>query len=361
MLRMLRTLSARRSKGRAILSILGIALGVALGYGVSLVNRAAVADLAAAVRTLAGEADLQVRGGRAGFSEDLYPRIAHLAGVASVSPGLELDAGLAGTERTIRVVGIDAVRQGRTELLKPDRAILSPAAAAMAKDRVALQVGEKSVALEVADVDASLKGVVALTDISTAQWRLGRLGELNRLDVVLKRNVQREKILEAIQAVLPPGVYVSPLENAEQASAYPSRAYRLNLNVLAMVALFTGGFLVFSAQALEVARRRGEHALLRVLGLAKSEVAALVLLEAAVLGSAGALAGVGLGFALATAAARTIGVDLGTGTFTGVFTQIDFSIPGAIVYFLCGVMVAVLGAVLPALDAAARAPARALK
>src|SRR3954467_10598725 len=137
MLRMLRTLSARRSKGRAVLSVVGIALGVALGYGVSLVNRAAVADLAAAVRTLAGEADLQVRGGRAGFSEDLYPRIAHLPGVASVSPGLELEVGLAGPERTILVVGIDAVRRGRTELLKPDRAIVSPAAAAMVKDRLA--------------------------------------------------------------------------------------------------------------------------------------------------------------------------------------------------------------------------------
>ena len=77
--------------------MLGIALGVALGYGVALVNRAAVDDLAAAVRTLAGEADLQVRGGRGGFAEDLYPRIARLPGVAAASPGLELDAGIAGT------------------------------------------------------------------------------------------------------------------------------------------------------------------------------------------------------------------------------------------------------------------------
>ena len=68
------------------------------------------------------------------------------------------------------------------------------------------------------------------------------------------------------------------VENLEQASAYPSRAYRVNLDVLAMVALFTGGFLVFSAQALETARRRGEHALLRVLGLQRRGVARLVLL-----------------------------------------------------------------------------------
>src|SRR6266480_2160008 len=98
---------------RKLLTVLGIALGVALGYGVHLVNRAAVNDVAAVVRSLAGEADLEVRGGRSGFSESLYPRVARLPGVAAVSPGLELDAGLAGTERSIRVIGIDALRERR--------------------------------------------------------------------------------------------------------------------------------------------------------------------------------------------------------------------------------------------------------
>jgi len=99
--------SARRPRGRMALSVLGIALGVALGYAVHLVNRAAVSDLAAAVRSLAGEADLEVRGGRAGFSELLYPRIARIPGVAVASPVLELDVGVAGSGRTLRVVGLD--------------------------------------------------------------------------------------------------------------------------------------------------------------------------------------------------------------------------------------------------------------
>jgi putative ABC transport system permease protein len=361
MLGLLRTLGARRSKGRAILSVVGIALGVALGYGVSLVNRAAVDDLAAAVRMLAGEADLQVRGGRAGFPEELYPRIARLPGVVSVSPGLELDAGLAGGERTIRVVGIDAVRQGRIELLKPDRAILSAAAAALVQDRLELVVGGDTVTLRVADVDASLKGMVALTDVATAQWRLGRLGELNRLDVFLGREADRAKIEKQIKDQLPPGVHVSPVESAAQASAYPSRAYRVNLNVLAMVALFTGGFLVFSAQALEVARRRGEHALLRVLGLRRGGLARLVLLEAAALGAAGGLLGVALGYGLAAAALRAWGADLGAGAFRGVFPDLHFSPLAALLFFLAGIGIALAGALLPALDAARAAPARALK
>ena len=50
MLRLLAMLSARRPRSRALLAIAGIGLGVALGYGVHLVNRAAVSDLAASVR-----------------------------------------------------------------------------------------------------------------------------------------------------------------------------------------------------------------------------------------------------------------------------------------------------------------------
>src|SRR5213595_2196091 len=360
MLRLL-LLGSHRPRGRALLSVLGIALGVALGYGVYLVNRAAVDELAAAVRGLAGEADLEVRGGRGGFPDSLYPAIARLPGVASASPGLELDAGLAGSERTIRLIGIDALRERRPELLTPDRVLLAAAAAELAKgDRLRLVVGHRTVELQVGGV-VDLKGVEALTDIATAQWRLERLGQLNRLDVRLKRGADREAVRLRIAALLPPGVHVAPVQALEQASATPSRSYRVNLNVLAMVALFTGGFLVFSAQALETARRRGEHALLRVLGLERRGIARLALLEAAALGAIGALIGLALGYALAIAAMRTWGADLGAGQFRNLFPELRFSPYGALVYFAAGIAVSVLGALLPARDAARTPPARALK
>ena len=196
MLRLLVVLNARRSRARAVLSVLGIALGVALGYGVDLVNRAAVEELAASVRELAGEADLEVRGGgRSGFPEALYPRVARLPGVALVAPRLELDAAVAGAQRSIRVIGVDALREAGLRppgaaplgLLEPDKVYLSPQAARLAEGgKLRLAVGTKVVALEVAG-ELPVKGVVAVTDIATVQWRLERLGELNRLDVRLAR------------------------------------------------------------------------------------------------------------------------------------------------------------------------------
>src|SRR5947207_5669780 len=229
MLRLLALFNSRRPRARVLLSVAGIALGVALGYAVHLVNRAAVDDIAAAVRSVAGEADIEVRGGRSGFAESLYPAVAKLPGVAFVSPVLELDVGLGGTERTLRVLGVDILRAGalqpallleeRYELLAPDKAFLSAGAAAalgLGKgDALRLVVGQKTVALQVAGVlpSSALRGQAALVDIATAQWRFARLGELNRLDVRLKPHARREAALAGIQGLLPPGVHAAALEN----------------------------------------------------------------------------------------------------------------------------------------------------
>jgi len=183
MLRLAILFNAHRPRGRIALSVAGIALGVALGYAVHLVSRAAVEDVAAAVRSVAGEADIEVRGGRSGFPEALYPRIARLQGVRVVSPALELDVGVAGTEKTLRVIGLDILRgavlqpalatEDRFELLSPDNVLVSAGAAtAMGVEKggtLRLIVGSRAIELHVAGVlpASALRGQAALVDIAT--------------------------------------------------------------------------------------------------------------------------------------------------------------------------------------------------
>src|SRR5262252_1636664 len=90
--------------GRLALSVLAIALGVALGYAVQLINQAAINEFASAVQTLSGEADLAVRGPRAGFDEALYPRLAARSEVAVASPVLEVDAKIPGRREALQVL-----------------------------------------------------------------------------------------------------------------------------------------------------------------------------------------------------------------------------------------------------------------
>jgi len=290
---------------------------------------------------------------------------------------LEAEAGVAGSKHSIRLIGIDPLRAGllqpslfaddpgrRLALLKPDAVVLSAAASEIFTNKtLKIVAGLETVDLDVAGTlpASSLRGVAAFTDVATAQWRLGRLGELNRVDLRLEPGTDLDAMRAKVLALLPPGVHVATLDAVEESSANLSRAYRVNLNVLALVALFTGGFLVFSAQALEVARRRQEHALLRVLGLARSGVTRLVLVEAAALGALGAALGIAMGYGLALVAARAGGADLGAGFFRGVAPQVEFPLAAGAAFFVGGIAVAPAGALLPALDAARAAPAQALK
>lgn len=365
-------------KGRLALSVLAIALGVALGYAVQLINQAAINEFGAAVQTLSGEADLAVRGPRAGFDESLYPRIAALREVAVASPVLEVDARLPGRREPLQILGLDIFRAARIQpflaagesdrldFLQPDRIFLSAAAAewlGLKKgDALSVQVGLRVLSLRIAGVVAETRRQrFAVIDIGAAQAIFGRSGYLNRIDLRLRPGVDPERLAARLQAELPAGTVAERPEADMERSGAPSRAYRVNLNVLALVALFTGGLLVFSAQALAVVRRRAQLALLRVLGVTRRGLVAMLLAEAAAVGALGAVAGIALGYAGAGAVLRHFGAELGGGYFRGLAPELMLDWPALILFFVLGVLAAVLGSLAPALEAAAAAPAAALK
>jgi putative ABC transport system permease protein len=140
-----------------------------------------------------------------------------------------------------------------------------------------------------------------------------------------------------------------------------SRAYRVNLTVLALVALFTGAFLVFSVLSLSVAKRAQQFALLGVLGLSGRKRLRLVLWESLFLGLLGSAVGIALGTALAALALKLLGGDLGGGFFAGTAPKLQFSGWAALLYGAMGVTAALVGGWWPARAAQALPPAQTLK
>jgi putative ABC transport system permease protein len=371
---------------RAVLAIAAIAVGVAMGFAIHLINAAAFNEFSAAVKSLAGQADVQVAGREATFDEAVYPRLATHEGVAVASPVLEVDAAVTGAKGVLKVVGVDPFRAGfvepglvgqpaegrQADVLADDAIFLSPAAQAWLGARpgavVLLRAGTRDIRLRVAGSAAARAGQrLGIMDIGAAQWRFNRIGKLSRVDLKLRDGVSREAFERQLSAELErafPGRFrvAQPNDAGQQSrTSNMSRAYRVNLTVLALVALFTGAFLVFSTQALSVLRRRGQFALLRVLGLERRALLRQVLVEGASLGALGSLIGIGAGYALAAAALHFFGGDLGAGYFPGVRPQVTFSPLAACVYFALGLGVALLGCMMPALEAARARPAVALK
>ncbi|WP_374146140.1 FtsX-like permease family protein [Sphingomonas sp. 28-63-12] len=365
---------------RFLLTAMAIAIGVALGFAVHLVNGSALASFDGAMRGISGAAALSVRAtSPLGFDERLYPIVARADGVADVSPVVSLRARI-GSAR-ITLLGLDIIRAA---VVTPSLIGVSPRGPDTGKDAIfddtalylsrrlmieaRLRVGARvivaanghAVTLRVAGMLPALDDSVSIgvIDIATAQWRFGRIGRLDRLDLALADRATAEA---ALRKTLPPAAILSSPEAQSAQGDSLSRAYRVNLDMLALVALLTGGFLVYSAQSLSVVRRQRAFALLRTLGMPRSGVVAAVVVEGLAIGVIGAAAGLAAGYALAWGAVQWLGGDLGAGYFRDGHAQVVFQPMAALVFFGLGLLAAVLGSALPARIAALAAPAAALK
>jgi putative ABC transport system permease protein len=230
-------------------------------------------------------------------------------------------------------------------------------------DQLHLRVGTQAIKLRVAGglVRTRAGQRLGVMDIGAAQWRFQRLGQLSRIELKLVRGIDHDRLKAALARDLGAQYLVTETADQEVRVANMSRAYRVNLNMLALVALFTGAFLVFSTQALSIVRRRSQFALLRVLGLTRQQLLGQILLEGAVFGSLGSLLGLGLGYLVAAGAVDVFGGDLGSGFFSGVKPQLHFDPFAAAIFFMLGLTVTLLGSAAPAREAAKAKPALALK
>ena len=388
--------SLLRRRLATALSLLAIALGVALGLAVQLIHGAALDEFGRGMRLVAGEADLQLVGPREGFDEAVFVALARHPAVAAASPIVEVEARLPGRDDSLRILGVDVFRvlrmqpglmpladgdgaeAGRFAALQPDRLFLTDDARARLAEphrtragetqppalmdgRLRVQSGVRSVTLELAGRVPGMGGVLGVMDIAGAQQAFGRIGVLSRIDLKIAEGVSVQGAIEALGPTLPPGLALRPPEAAASEVGTLSRAYRVNLTMLAAIALLTGAFLVFSTQLLSVARRRREFALLRALGLERRMLMRGLLAEGAALGLIGGLLGVALGHGLAAGAFSLVGGDLGAGFFSGLRPTLHFDALLSLSYLLLGAAAGVAGTWLPAREAARVAPARALR
>ncbi len=379
---------ARTHRLRTGVQVLAIAVGVALGYAVSLINTAALAEFNAALREVNGEADAAIEGPRSGFDEQLFARVAAHPGVALASPVLATDVLVIGKDARLPILGVDALRAGwvtpgllpdfspgppRDDNAEPasrfalfgDGIFLSPAAlerfGVQSGDTLQVQAGDQRVTLTVrGSLPATRPGrLLGVMDLGFAQWRLDRLGMLTRIDLKLRPGVTAESLRTDLP--LPPGVTLAGPDAGEARLATLSRAYRVNLNVLALVALFTGGFLVFSLQVQATLTRRPQLAYLRAAGVTAGGLQWLLVAEAATIGVIGSALGLLLGIGIARGVLGALGGDLGGGYFGSFKPGLLLPATTTVGYAALGVLAAIAGGLVPAREAAHAAIAPALR
>jgi putative ABC transport system permease protein len=384
----------RRHPARQLVALIAVMLGVALAFAVHLVNASALDEFAQAARTVDGRPDLEVRAVRETFPDAAFARIAATSGVSAAVPVLEAGVGMrtgdpAGPKGkgriAVRLIGTDALGIARTapallprnlpgadrlDFFAPDAVFLNAAALqalglgdqAAAGARLTMLAGQKEHSLRLAGTVAAGGGPVAVMDIAAAQVLLDMGGKLSRIELRLSPGTDAQTASAALRTLaVPAGAQVAaPADTASRVGDL-SRAYRVNLAVLALIALFTGAYLVFSMTSLSVAKRAPQFALLGVLGVTPRGRRALVLGEATLLGVLGSALGLLLGGTLAALALRLLGGDLGGGYFSGSTPRLQIDVFATAAYGLLGVAAAVVGAWWPARAADRLPPAHTLK
>jgi putative ABC transport system permease protein len=309
------------------LSVLGVAIGVAVVVSIDLANTSAQRAFELSAETVTGKATHQVVGAGGALSDSTYRRLRVETGVRPSAPVVEDYAALARGDRTFQVIGIDPFADapfrpylgtgagGDLDLaafMTQDAALMSaPTATALGVapgDTLRVQVEGTEHAVRLAGVidpeDERTRRAMAnllVVDVSTAQRLFDARGQLSRIDLILPSDDDAQSAaLSRVRAALPEGARVQRSETRTQTVEQMTRAFELNLTALSLLALVVGAFLIYNTMTFSIVQRRGLIGRLRALGVTTGQVFRLVLAEAALLGVVGTGIGVLLGIVLAS-------------------------------------------------------------
>jgi putative ABC transport system permease protein len=373
--------------------VLGITLGVAVVVAIDLANTSAARAFDLTTDAVAGRATHQIVGGPAGLDEATYTRLRVEGGVDQIAPIVAdyVTAPQLG-EGPIQLLGVDPFAEapfrsyllGSTPGSVADPAAVGPLAAFLTRPgalliseelarRQGLAVGDRIlldgtgrraegvIAGLLRPADAltrrALDGLI-LADIATAQEITGKLGRLDRIDLILPAGDQ--SLADRISALLPGDAQIVAVEARSGALAQMTAAFRTNLTALSLLALVVGMFLIYNSMTFSVIQRRPLFGTLRCLGATREEIGGLVLGEAAAVGAIGSLLGLGLGILLGQGAVRLVTQTINDLYFVvsvrGVAIEPVSLVKGVVV----GMLATLASAALPAWEAAAVPPRLAL-
>jgi putative ABC transport system permease protein len=317
--------SLTHDRTRSLITVLGVALGVAVVLAIRLANEGVLQSFRNSLDHVAGKSRLQVGAGEAGFDENLFPAISETPGVAHAFPVIQAVTPVAGLpSEVLLVLGVDVLadagmreyRGPAPELPDPLLLLTEPDAILLtdrfARDqglplngsiRLLTPAGPKAFAIRglLADSGAArtLDGRFAVLDIAAAQLAFGKLGRLDRVDLLLDDQADPEQVAALLRQRLPPEVAVERPEARNAQVEKMLASFQLNLFVLSLIALFVGMFLVYNTMAVSVVRQRRPIAILRGLGVSRIQILLIVTTEGGLLGLVGAGLGAALGVFLA--------------------------------------------------------------
>ncbi|KAB2674594.1 MAG: FtsX-like permease family protein [Verrucomicrobia bacterium] len=402
----------RAAPRQTALLVAVLALGIAVYFSIRLANRAAVASFRNFAELLAEESDWIVSAPAGLLPESVLSEIRGALGDRAVDlvPVLESTAALPraaggddaiGARATFHLLGVDLVgvqnaaarrgggrawfgqtnataagtARGFWDVFRDPRAVFVPARLALREGlrvggELRLLVNERVVALNVAGIIPSAPGQPAppdtllVMDLPALQSLTGRHGRIDRVEVRVEAGPGRDALRAETRDILArtggDRWLVGSPGDRRAAGEVMTRAFRLNLTILSLIALLVGLYLVFQALDGAVVRRREEIGILRSLGVEERAIRAAWWAEAAALGLAGGVLGSLLGWAGAQFSVRFVGRTVNALYYATSAQSAALSLPELLGAVGLSVSAALVAGWLPAREAARTPPAQIL-
>lgn len=372
---------------QSALMIVGIMLGVSVVVAIDLANQSASRAFDLSVESVAGRATHQIVGGPSGIDETIYADLKRAGLINSAAPIVsEYVRSPELGDQPLHLLGVDPfeeapfrsylVGEGNLSLDQLMIALTEPNTVLLSTDlanEFDLQVGDKitllvagrehqvtlaAMLLPADDLSRrSMQGLI-LADIATVQELTGRIGKLDSIDLILPE--QSELPIERIENQLPAGAHITPVAARTGTVQQMTKAFRINLTALSLLALLVGLFLIYNTMTFAVIQRRPLFGTLRCLGVTRGEVFSLVVSEALIVGSIGSVLGLGLGVFLGQGAVQMVTQTINDLYFVVTVRGIQLPVESLIKGMVLGVGTTVLTAAVPAWEAASVPPRAAL-
>ncbi len=377
--------------GRAALTTLGVALGIALYVAIAIINESTKNALRESIEAVAGKASLTISAGVAGFSEDKLEIIRNTPGIKSAVPMIEARAFFEGAKESadgLYILGVDLLQETSvrtyqatdqriiddplTFLNQPDSIIFTET---LAKKR-GLKIDSKvklstTLGLKTFTIRGLLKpegtakaygGSLAIMDIDGARMMFGKENKLDRVDVIPLEGVTNQTLKESLQKSLGANFSIeSPATQSEQMEKLLA-AYQLILTFFSTLALLVGLFLVMNSITVAIAERKKEIGTLRALGATRFSMVSLFVTEIFGIGLVGSTLGCLIGRGLAEKLVKQVTASVASQFQTRIeVTHLDFSYHQIITAITFGTLASVIAAFFPALKAAAIHPLESMK
>jgi len=361
-----------REKMRTALTILGIAVGVAVIVAIELSNQSAMRAFSESVDAVAGRANYTIVSEGGTLDESVLLKLQPLwDDGARFAPVIDVEGVVEPSQIPVRILGVDLMsdlhfrdyryaqitKEQAFDLFREDTAII-PASFAREqhlklRDPIKLNILGHHCTLIVRGIleprgpATAFNGAIVICDIAVAQAKFGMRGRLSRIDL---------QIAEGTKVELPAGLRMERPSRRNERVSKMLRAFRVNLFALAGVALLVGMFLVYNTVLISILRRRKDVGVLKTLGTAPRQIFLAFAGEGLLFGLIGAILGIAMGNAIAFGILKLIGRTINALYVTSQPESIALTPPIIALGVAVGVLLSFISALQPSLEAAHLSP-----